>query len=272
MISSVGIIGGGQMAEALVRGFLKKDLFSPQRILISEPLNERRQYLEEFYSVRTTNKNTEVVENEAVIILAVKPQVMEKVLQEIREKIDPSTHLLITIAAGLTLSFYEKRLPQGTRILRVMPNTCALVLKSISAISKGTYASERDVEIGSYLFGAIGKVIVMEEKYLDAVTALSGSGPAYVALFVEALIDGGVRCGLPRNLAETLAIATIEGTVALMEETGKNPYEIKTMVTSPGGTTINALNVLYKKGLPGIIMEAVYSAFKRAQELSSEQE
>lgn len=272
MIESIGIIGGGQMAEALIRGFLERDLFRPQRIFVSEPLRERRQYLEEYYSIRTTEKNSDVIESESTIILAVKPQVMDEVLKEISEKVIPQRHLLISIAAGLPISYYEKRLPPRTKIIRVMPNTCALVHKSISAITPGSFAEERDLKIGTYLFGAIGKVFVIEEKYLDAVTALSGSGPAYVALFIEALIESGVRCGLPRNIAEKLVLATLEGTVTLIEKTSKNPYEIRAMVTSPGGTTINALNVLYRDGFSGIIIDAVYSAFRRALELRAELE
>jgi len=266
----IGIIGGGQMAEALIKGFLDKKLFSPKDILVSEPLKERRQYLEEFYAIETTSSNLEVVERLELILLAVKPQVMDKVLSEIREKVAPTRHLFITIAAGLPLSFYEKRLPPETKIVRVMPNTCALVHKSISAIAKGKGVTEEEVALVEKIFSAIGEVVRVDEAYMDAVTALSGSGPAYVALFYEALVDGGVRCGLPRNLAEKLAQVTLEGTIELMKKLQKNPYEIKAMVSSPGGTTISALKVFYEKGFPGIVMEALYEAFKRAKEMSKE--
>ncbi len=264
----IGIIGGGQMAEALIKGFLKKEWFSPQNILVSEPVKARREYLEEYYSVKTTDKNNEVIEKRDLILLAVKPQVMEGVLKEIKEKVNPERHLILTIAAGLPLSFYEKRLPEKTKIVRIMPNTCALVLKSISAIAKGTYVEEEEIIWVERLFSAIGEVIRVEEAYMDAVTALSGSGPAYVALFLEALIDAGVRCGLPRDISERLTLATLEGTIGMMKETKKNPYEIKAMVTSPGGTTISALEVFYKEGFPGIVIKAVKKAYARGKELS----
>jgi len=269
-LEGIGIIGGGQMAEALIKGFIEKEIFSPKNILVSEVVKERRQYLEEYYALQTTESNQKVLKEREVILLAVKPQVMESVLSEIKEVINPKRHLMITIAAGLPLRFYEKRLPAETKIVRVMPNTCALVHKSISALARGAYVSEEEMALVERLFSTIGEVVRAEEAYMDAVTALSGSGPAYVALFLEALIDGGVRCGLPRPLAAKLAIATLEGTLALMKTTQKNPYEIKSMVSSPGGTTISALQVFYEKGFPGIVMEALYKAFQRGKELSED--
>jgi pyrroline-5-carboxylate reductase len=270
MIKKIGIIGGGQMAEALIKGFLERDLFSPKEILISEPVGERRQYLGEYYYIQTTQNNSELVNKCNLILLAVKPQVMGKVLEEIRDNINPEKHLILTIAAGLPLSFYEKRLPQKTKIVRIMPNTCALIHKSISAIAKGPYVSEEELSLVEKLFSAIGEVIRVEETYMDAVTALSGSGPAYVALFLEALTDAGVRCGLPRAVAEKLAFSTLEGTLEMIKKTGKDPYQIKAMVTSPGGTTISALEVFYKEGFPGIVISAIRSAFERSKELSKE--
>ncbi len=267
MKKGIGIIGGGQMAEALIKGFLERQLFSSENIWVSEPILERREYLMRNYSVKVTPSNCEVVENQELILLAVKPQVMVEVLEEIKFKIDPEKHLIITIAAGLPISFYEKRLPLKTRLIRVMPNTCALVHKSISAVAKGTFAQEEDLNLVEELFLAIGEVVKVEEKYIDAVTALSGSGPAYVALFLEALIDGGVRVGLPRPLSEKLALFTLEGTVFLMKTLQKNPYEIKAMVTSPGGTTISALEVFYKEGFSGIIISAINKAFERSKEI-----
>lgn len=270
MLKNIGIVGGGQMAEALIKGFLEKDLFSAKDIIVAEPIKERRQYLEEYYHIHATPHNRTVLEKESIILLAVKPQVMEAVLKEINPFIETNRHLLITIAAGLRLEFYEKRLPPGTRLVRVMPNTCALVQSSISAICKGSYATEEDVRLVEEIFRTIGEVLRVEEYYMDAVTALSGSGPAYVALFVEALIDGGVRCGLPRMIAEKLALATMEGTLKLMKISQKNPYEVKAMVTSPAGTTITAMEWLYKEGFPGIIIEALRKAWERSKELSSE--
>ncbi|MCS7199516.1 MAG: pyrroline-5-carboxylate reductase [Caldimicrobium sp.] len=267
MLNRIGIIGGGQMAEALIKGFLDKEMFTPQNILVSEPLAERRQYLEEYYGVITTNLNSQITERNEIVILAVKPQVMASVLREIKDHINPQRHLIITIAAGLPLKFYEKRLPEGTPIVRVMLNTCALVHSSISALAGGSYASEEDIKLTEKIFSVVGEIIRVEEDLLDAVTALSGSGPAYVALFIEALIDAGLRCGLPRVIAEKLVFSTLEGTIKLAKLTQKNPYEIKSMVTSPGGTTISALEILYRKGFTGIVIEAIKEAWKRSQQI-----
>ncbi len=267
LLKGVGIIGGGQMAEAIIKGFLDKNIFDPEKILISEPLLERRQYLDDFYKIPLTDSNPEVVNNKNLIILAVKPQVMKEVLEEIKPFITEN-HLILTIAAGLPISFYEKILPSKTRLIRIMPNSCALVHKSISAIAKGTFATDEDLKIAETLFSAIGETVIVDESLIDAVTALSGSGPAYVALFVEALIDAGVRTGLPRPLSEKLALQTIIGTIELMTKAKKDPYQLKSMVTSPGGTTISALHEFYEKGFSGIIISAVYKAYLRSKELS----
>lgn len=267
-LREIGIIGGGQMAEALIKGFLEKNIFSPKEILVSEPLEERRKYLENSYKIFTTANNRDVIEEKSLILLAVKPQVMKKVLEEIKNFLEIKRHLILTIAAGLPISFYEKILPQKTRIIRIMPNTCALVHKSISALCKGSFATEEDLEVAQKIFSAIGETIVVEENLMDGVTALSGSGPAYVALFVEALIDAGVRVGLPRSISEKLTLQTIIGTIELMTKNKKNPYEIKAMVSSPGGTTISALHEFYEKGFPGTVISAVYKAFLRSKELS----
>jgi pyrroline-5-carboxylate reductase len=264
----IGIIGGGQMAEALIKGFLEKEIFSSDKILVSEPVAERREYLEKTYGVITTENNKRVLEKKELILLAVKPQVMKKVLEEIKDFVDIKRHLILTIAAGIPLAFYEKILPKKTRIIRIMPNTCALVHKSISALCKGSFATEEDLRISQHIFSAIGETVIVDESLMDAVTALSGSGPAYVALFIEALIDAGVRAGLPRNISEKLTLQTILGTVELMTKYQKNPYEVKAMVSSPGGTTISALHEFYEKGFSGIVISAVYKAYLRGKELS----
>ncbi len=266
-VLELGIIGGGQMAEAILKGLLDKNIISPEKILISEPLLQRRQYLDDFYNIPLTESNTEVVKSKKLIILAVKPQVMKRVLEEIKPFITEK-HLILTIAAGLPICFYEKILPPGTRLVRIMPNSCALVHQSISAIAKGSFATEEDLKITETLFSAIGETVIVEESLIDAVTALSGSGPAYVALFIEAFIDAGVRVGLPRNLAEKLTLQTIIGTIELMTKTKKDPYQLKAMVTSPGGTTIAAMHEFYEKGFSGIVMSAVFKAFLRSKELS----
>ncbi len=268
-MKEIGIIGGGQMAEALIKGFLKKNLFKSENILVSEPISERRAYLEKNYKIKTTPSNLEVIEKKDIIILAVKPQVMRKVLEEMKNLIEVKRHLILTIAAGISINFYEKILPPYTRVIRIMPNTCALVNQAINAISKGSFATEEDLKITEEIFSSIGETVLVDESLMDGVTALSGSGPAYVALFIEALIDAGVRIGLPRQIAEKLTLKTFSGTVKLLEETKKNPYEIKSMVTSPGGTTITAIQEFYERGLPGIIISGIYKAYLRSKELSN---
>jgi len=265
-LKEIGLIGGGQMAEAMIKGFIDKELFPPENIFVSEPVAERRAYLEKSYQVKTTDNNLEVIKKRRIIILAVKPQVMKLVLEEIKSTLKPE-HLIITIAAGLPIRFYQNILGD-VRIIRVMPNTCALVHKSISALSRGGTATPEDLEVAQKIFSAIGETVVVDESLIDAITALSGSGPAYVSLFVESLIDAGVNAGLPRPLAEKLALATVSGTVELMKKGQKDPYQLKSMVTSPGGTTIAGLKVMYEKGLPGIIMEAIFKAYIRSKELS----
>ncbi len=268
-MKEIGIIGGGQMAEALIRGFLEKNLFTPENILVSEPIDQRRTYLEKNYKINTTSSNLDVIKQRKIIILAVKPQVMKKVLEEIKDFIEVKKHLILTIAAGLPINFYEKILPSKIKLIRIMPNTCAIVHQAISAISKNPFATEEDLKITQEIFSAIGETIIVDEDLMDGVTALSGSGPAYVALFIEAFIDAGVRMGLPREIAKKLTLKTFSGTIKLIEETKKNPYEIKSMVTSPAGTTITAIQEFYERGLPGIIISGIYKAYLRSKELST---
>jgi len=163
-IKKIGIIGGGQMAEALIKGFLKKKLFSAENILVSEPVEERRKYLEKSYKITTTKSNVEVVKKIEIILLAVKPQVMKKVLEEISPHINPEKHLILTIAAGIPINFYEKLLPPQTKVIRIMPNTCALVHQAISGISKGSFATDEDLKVAENIFSAIGETILVEGK------------------------------------------------------------------------------------------------------------
>ena len=202
-----------------------------------------------------------------IVILAVKPQTMAAMLRDSREHIQAS-HLLITIAAGLPLYFYSACLGSETcRIIRVMPNTPALVLKGASAICGNHNVSQTDLEKAVTIFSAIGTTVILDESYLDAVTGLSGSGPAYVFTFVEALIDAGIKCGLTRNVAESLTLQTILGSIMLLQENGEHPAVLRSKVTSPGGTTIAGLHVLEKAGFRGIIMDAVEAATLRSKAL-----
>jgi pyrroline-5-carboxylate reductase len=255
------------MGEALIKGILQSGLYGKEDIIVAEPEAKRRDYLATTHAIRTQDNSLSLWSQCDTVILAVKPQIMEALLKASRDHIGDH-HLLITIAAGLPLSFYSDCLgSKSRRIVRVMPNTPALVLAGASAISGNDNATAADLEQTKAIFNAVGKALVVDESYLDAVTGLSGSGPAYVFTFIEALIDAGIKCGLPRTVAETLTLQTVIGSARLLQESGEHPAALRAKVTSPGGTTISALHVLEKAGFTGIVMDAVEAAAKRSIEL-----
>lgn len=263
----LGFIGGGQMAEALVRGVLKAGLMTAEQIVVTDPSLERRQLLVERYGVAVAEDGSRVWTECRVVILAVKPQIVAGVLRDGLGKIT-AEHLLISIAAGIPLLLLEGAIADtGARVIRVMPNTPALVLQGASALSPGQGVSAGDLVVARSIFDAVGTSVVLDEALLDAVTGLSGSGPAYVFTFLEALIDGGVKTGLPRPLARDLVLQTVLGSVFLALETGQHPAELKAMVTSPGGTTIAGLHELEKGAFRATIMNAVEAAVNRSCEL-----
>ncbi len=264
---NLAIIGAGAMGSALVRGLIQSGKLKADQIIASDVDEERLKQLQPF-GVQTTNDNKLAVQQSDVALLCVKPQVMDEVLAEISPAVDPKKHCVISIAAGIPISRLESALPEGTPVVRVMPNTPAQVLAGASAIALGTNATELHRQIAHEIFSAVGLVIDVPEKLIDAVTALSGSGPAYVFVFAEALADAGVNLGLPRAVALKLAAQTLLGAAKMLLETGKHPAELKDMVTSPGGTTIAALSVLERKAFRGAIIEAVAVAHQRAKELA----
>lgn len=263
---TLGFVGGGQMAEALIKGLLSKEFLKPGRITASDLSEDRRNHLKEAFGINTTSENKEAVKGSEIIILAVKPQVMSIVLEDI-EPVVSSNHLVVSIAAGITIHSLEKRLPEGARVVRVMPNTPALVQAGAAALCKGTAASQGDLDIVRQILEAVGKAVVVPEALMDAVTGLSGSGPAYVFTFIEGLIDAGVREGLPRTVAQELVVQTVLGAALMCRNTGKHPAELTTMVTSPGGTTVAGLHVLERAALRGILLDAVRAATERSREL-----
>ena len=264
----IGFIGGGQMGEALIRGILQAKLVTADQILVMDPSDSRRAVLSEQYSVIVHESSASIWSDCRIVILAIKPQIMEKVLLDNRELIH-TTHLLISIAAGITLSFLEQHAPADSRIVRVMPNTPALVLEAASALSAGSCATPDDTATATAIFDAIGRTVLVDENHLDAVTGLSGSGPAYVFTFIEALIDAGLRVGLSRPVAETLVMQTVLGATKLAMASNDHPAQLRAMVTSPGGTTIAGLHELESAGFTGIIMSAVEAATKRSTELGT---
>jgi pyrroline-5-carboxylate reductase len=260
-----GFIGGGNMAEAIIRGMIAGGTAAAE-ILVAEPLAARRQFLADSYSVATTTDNSAVAGSCSVIVLAVKPQVAAAVCTGLQQQIS-AKQLLISIMAGVTCASIESCFPEAVRVVRVMPNTPALVLAGAAAVAGGSNATAEDLATTEHLFSLVGSSCRLEEKLMDAVTGLSGSGPAYVLTFIEALADGGVKNGLPRNAALQLAVQTVLGTAKLLAETGEHPGSLRDKVTSPGGTTIAGLYALEQGCFRGTIINAVDAATARSKEL-----
>ena len=264
----LGIIGGGVMAHSIVRGLLAARLVEPERILVSDLSAERRALFEKSCGVATTADNAEIVRQSTVVLLAVKPQSMAGLLSEIQPVAGPDT-LYLSIAAGVTTATLYAGLGRTGRIIRIMPNTAAQVLSSATALCRGPNATDDDLGIARSLFDALGTTVVVDEALMDAVTGLSGSGPAYMYLVIEALADAGVRNGLTRATALQLAAQTCAGAAKMVLETGEHPGVLKDQVTSPGGTTINGLYRLEKRGVRAAIIDAVSAAVARSKELGS---
>jgi len=262
---TIGFVGGGNMAEAMIRGLLRGKVFAPDDVIVSGPRDERLQELREKYGIRATTINREAAAAR-IVVLSVKPQILSRVLDEIADAID-SEALVISIAAGVPVAAIQSRLASGTRVVRGMPNTPALVDAAATAIAGGEHARESDLDDARRIFDAIGITVILEESQLDAVTGLSGSGPAYVFLILEALSDAGVKVGLSRRTAQLLAAQTLLGSAKLLLETNEHPGRLKDMVTSPGGTAITGLHTLEHGGVRTTLMNAVEAATRRSREL-----
>ena len=254
------------MATALAKGFVNAGLIGPSQLIGSDVFAGARDAFAAETGGTVTESNDEVVAKATTVFLAVKPQQVSEVLAGISGKYT-SEHRLISIAAGVTLSKLEAALPSGARVIRVMPNTPALVGSSASGYALGGSATKEDGELAGRLLGAVGVAHEVKESLLDAVTGLSGSGPAYVYQFIEALSDGGVAAGLPRDVATQLAAQTVAGAAKMVLETGQHPGTLKDMVTSPGGTTIDGVHELEKGGLRSAVMNAVRAAAEKSREL-----
>ena len=263
---TAGFLGAGQMATALARGFVHSGFLPAARILASDPFAESRSRFAAETGARCVESNSEVAAAAEVLFLAVKPQQMPAVLDELAGVVT-SRHLVISIAAGVPLKAMSK-LGAEVRLVRVMPNTPCLVGCGASAFALGGAATEDDARLVERMLATVGLAARVPEKLLDAVTGLSGSGPAYAYLMIEALSDGGVRMGLPRDVATRLAAQTLLGAARMVLETGKHPGALKDAVTSPGGTTIAGLHELERGGLRGCLMDAVEAATERSAELA----
>ena len=266
---AVGFLGAGQMATALAVGWSRAALLDTTRSRASDPDPAARGRFEKATGVKTADTNAEVAGGCDVLVLAVKPQVLPAVLAELRPHVAPR-QLVISIAAGVTLKTLADALGD-VRLVRVMPNTPCLVGASASGYAASELATPADLDLVGKLFGAVGKAIAVSEHLLDAVTGLSGSGPAFVYVLIEALADGGVKAGLPRDVAQALAAQTVLGAAKLVLETGTHPAVLKDAVASPGGTTIAGLHALERAAFRAAAMDAVEAATKRAQELGKKE-
>ncbi len=263
----IAFIGAGNMAEALVKGLLNSPLgIKPENLLMSDIRKDRLDFLSQKYAVQVSPSNPSVARKADILILAVKPQNIREVLTDIAPEVTRDK-LVISIAAGVKLQTIQDLLETGVRVVRTMPNTPALVQAGASAIAPGKWASPEDLQMAKAIFDAVGITIIVDEKLIDAVTGLSGSGPAYIFLVINALADGGVKMGFSKDVALKLAAQTVLGAAKLVLETGEHPAKLIDMVTSPGGTTIAGLHALEKGGLHGIFMDAVEAATLRSIEL-----
>lgn len=262
----IGFIGGGNMAEAIIKGLLTGG-FQAGSIMVAEPLAARREYLVSTYAVAACESGPDVACKADIIILAIKPQMAPGVLESLAPVI-AANKLVISIMAGIDTSFIEEKFHGKSRVVRVMPNTAALIQAAATAICPGQKAGQEDLEAAREIFSRVGTVVITSEKLMDAVTGLSGSGPAYVFAFIEALSDAGVKNGLTRDVSLALSVQTVLGAARMVSETGEHPALLKEKVTSPGGTTIAGLHTLENGRFHGLVMDAVDSACDRSKELS----
>jgi pyrroline-5-carboxylate reductase len=266
---TIAFIGAGNMAEALIKGLLRAGTARPDSLIATGRREERLDGLRRTYGVRTSLDNVAAVREADVVVLAVKPQALDKVLIQVAPAADQKK-LFISVAAGVPISVMERRLGQGVRLIRTMPNTPSLVGAGACALAMGEHSSEEDMAVASRIFQSVGITTVVEENLLDAVTGLSGSGPAYIFLIIEALSDAGVKVGLPRYTAQKLAAQTVLGSAQLLIETNAHPGQLKDQVTSPGGTAIAGLHTLEAGGLRTTLINAVEAATRRAKELGEQ--
>lgn len=264
---NIGVIGTGNMGGAIIRGLTRSGRISPEHLLAYDvDAKKLEDIAKDVVGFRAAPGNRELAEFADVVIIAVKPDAVGSVLNDIYPAVDGNT-LVVSIAAGIPISYIESRLRAGVRVVRVMPNTPAIVGAGSCVACAGSKASEGDLRIVRELFSSVGVVHILKEEHMDAVTGLSGSGPAYVFMVIEALADGGVRSGLPRDVSLDLAARTVFGSAKLLLESREHPAKLREMVTSPGGTTIAGLQVLEDRGVRGAFMTAVFAAALRSKEL-----
>ena len=264
--AKIGVIGAGKIGAAITRGVIRAGLVHKDQVMASDVSSGLTQAIGDELSIKTTPDNAALCDFADIVILAVKPQIVDGVTREIAKKLG-SAKLLVSVAAGVPLSRIETHLAPGARVVRVMPNLPCVVGAGAAGYAAGVHASATDLEHVGSILNSFGVAVPVEERYLDAVTGLSGSGPAYVFLFMEALADGGVQAGLARDVALKLAMQTVYGAARMALESSKHLAELKDEVASPGGTTIAGVYALEQKGFRGTVMDAVVKATERSREL-----
>lgn len=262
----LAVIGAGKLGEALIRGLVDAEAIEPARISVTSGTPERSRQLADALGVQMSERNADAIQGADVVLLAVKPQQVQPVMAEIGPVLVPD-QLLISVAASVSTRFIEEHLHAPIPVLRAMPNTAATIKHAITGISRGTHATDAHLETGRAVFSAVGRVVTVDEKHLDAITGLSASGLAFIYVVIESLAEGGVKMGLPRHLATELAAQTVEGAGAMVLATGAHPALLKDHVTTPAGTTIDGLLQLEEGGLRVTLIKSVMQATQRAREL-----
>lgn len=262
----LAVIGGGKMGEAIVAGMLSAGVVGREHVVVAEPSESRRRKLQETLDLNCVECAGQAVDGATIVLLAVKPQVIEEVVSGISGRTGDA--LVLSIAAGITCSRLEALLPVATPVVRVMPNAPVMAGQGMSVISGGTHATDRQIEQVGELFGSVGKSVVLPESFQDVATAISGCGPAYVAIVIDSLARAGVRHGLSKDIAQLLAVQTIRGTIDLLEKTGMHPGELVDVVASPGGVTAAAIEVLEASGVRKAFAATVTAAIGRSRELN----
>jgi pyrroline-5-carboxylate reductase len=265
-MDAIAVLGGGKIGEALISGLLRGER-TPAEIVVSEKHPERAAYLGATFGITVTDVPT-AVKQAGTLLLAVKPQDIDALLAEIAPVIE-SRHVVVSVAAGVTTAHIEKRLPDGIAVVRCMPNTPALVDQAMTAVAGGAHAGDEHLAVAESLLASVGRVVRVPEHQLDAVTALSGSGPAYFFFLVEAMIDAGILLGLPRALAAELIVQTAVGAATMLRDSGEHPVQLREAVTSPGGTTIAAIRELEIHGVRAALLAAIEAAAIRSRELGA---
>jgi pyrroline-5-carboxylate reductase len=263
----VAFLGGGRMGEALLSGLIRSGGRTVDELMVTARREDRARELGERLGVTASLSNPDAVRWARTLVITVKPQDMEALLQEIGDVLSPD-HLVVSFAAGIRTSFIERFAPEGMPVVRVMSNVPVLVDEAMSVISPGAHAGDKHLAVAEELLSSVGRVIRLPEKHQDAITATSGSGPAYFFLLAEAMIESCILLGLPRNVATELIIQTMLGSAKMLRDTGKHPVELREMVTSPGGTTIVAIRQLEQAGVRAAFLNAIDAACKRSSELA----